>query len=83
MNGMTTYAASGRREQVFRHPNGRQEYLPSREEIRRACREIQSTWSENERAARAGFRPKILTVPVTRCVIDRSAISGEDPFATS
>lgn len=32
------------------------EYLPSREEIEDACREIQKGWTEAERRRRRGFR---------------------------
>jgi len=37
-------------------------YLPSASEIRRACLEIQQTWSEGERRSRAG-RLGPITIP--------------------
>ena len=38
----------------LRHPSGgyRSEYVPTPEEIRKACEEIQATWSPEERLAR-------------------------------
>ncbi len=36
-------------------PHRRQDYVPSPEEIRAACAEIQKEWSEKERRRRAGI----------------------------
>lgn len=44
------------------------EYLPTQDEIARACREIQKGWSEAERRRRRGFRRAHQQAPMLRVV---------------
>jgi hypothetical protein len=44
------------------------EYLPTPDEIARACREIQQGWSEAERRRRRGYRRAHQQAPMLRVV---------------
>ena len=50
------------------------EYLPTHDEIARACREIQKGWSEAERRRRRGFRRAHQQASMLRVV--RTAFAG-------
>lgn len=50
------------------------EYLPTPEEISRACLEIQSEWTESERRRRRGYRRTLQRPAQLRIV--RAAFSG-------
>lgn len=68
--------------QRWRHEQGQQDsseqsdrncYLPSEAEIREACQQIQSGWSEFERSKRAGkFRP----LPVETTEVPSKVFTG-------
>lgn len=50
------------------------EYMPTQEEIRQACQEIQKGWSEAERRRRRGYRRAHRRTHVLRVV--RTAFTG-------
>ena len=53
-------------------------YKPTREDIRRACEEIQATWSPRQRAKRnRGTRAALWTLPLIRLSDLDEAIDGE------
>ncbi len=52
-------------------------YCPSQEDIRRACEEIQESWSEHESQRRAGVTPKSTWLPPV-ITIDGGMLNEEE-----